>query len=225
MKKLCFILFIFSFTVTVSSCKKKGCTDPTATNYDSNAKKDDGTCIPPIATPNNPNNPNNPTTSLLCDGIAGSNSYYPVDLGYLWRWDGTNGFPTLYSDSIIGTVSEDGFVWFDVLRKDETAGGSNSSRRLRIEAGTNNVILKASPVATPEIAMFGTPAIGQTVFTNYVITSLNASYSNTNCSYTNCIEASWTTQFGISKIYFKKGIGRVGYTSAFGNEKLIKFHN
>ena len=25
-------------------CKKKGCTDPTATNYDSEAKKDDGNC-------------------------------------------------------------------------------------------------------------------------------------------------------------------------------------
>lgn len=41
------ILFIlacgtaFAFT----SCKKKGCTDPTATNYSSEAEKDDGSCI------------------------------------------------------------------------------------------------------------------------------------------------------------------------------------
>ena len=27
-----------------TSCKKKGCTDPTATNYNEKAKKDDGTC-------------------------------------------------------------------------------------------------------------------------------------------------------------------------------------
>ena len=26
------------------SCKKKGCTDPSALNYDSKAKKDDGSC-------------------------------------------------------------------------------------------------------------------------------------------------------------------------------------
>ena len=31
---------VFCFT----SCKKKGCTDPTATNYDAEAKKDDGSC-------------------------------------------------------------------------------------------------------------------------------------------------------------------------------------
>lgn len=29
-----------------SSCKKKGCTDPTADNYDAEAEKDDGSCIP-----------------------------------------------------------------------------------------------------------------------------------------------------------------------------------
>jgi hypothetical protein len=29
----------------LASCKKEGCTDSTATNYDSTAKKDDGTCL------------------------------------------------------------------------------------------------------------------------------------------------------------------------------------
>lgn len=32
----------------VPSCKKKGCTDPAATNYSSEAKKDDGSCILPV---------------------------------------------------------------------------------------------------------------------------------------------------------------------------------
>ena len=32
------------FALTFTSCKKKGCTDPTATNYNDKAKKDDGTC-------------------------------------------------------------------------------------------------------------------------------------------------------------------------------------
>jgi hypothetical protein len=46
MKKL--ILFLAVGTISVSSlssCKKKGCTDATAANYNSNAKKDNGSCV------------------------------------------------------------------------------------------------------------------------------------------------------------------------------------
>jgi hypothetical protein len=32
------------FALSISSCKKEGCTDETATNYDDKAKEDDGTC-------------------------------------------------------------------------------------------------------------------------------------------------------------------------------------
>lgn len=39
--KLIFSLFVLSF---VGGCQKKGCTDPTALNYDSTAKKDDNSC-------------------------------------------------------------------------------------------------------------------------------------------------------------------------------------
>jgi len=38
----CFILISFNY-----SCKKKGCTDTAATNYNAKAKKDDGTCVYP----------------------------------------------------------------------------------------------------------------------------------------------------------------------------------
>jgi hypothetical protein len=38
------MLFAASLAVTTVSCKKKGCTDPTATNYSEEAKKDDGSC-------------------------------------------------------------------------------------------------------------------------------------------------------------------------------------
>lgn len=34
---------------TITSCKKKGCTDETATNYDADAKKDDGSCELPTS--------------------------------------------------------------------------------------------------------------------------------------------------------------------------------
>lgn len=39
------IILIILSSMLLSSCRKKGCTDPTAINYDSNAKVDDGSCI------------------------------------------------------------------------------------------------------------------------------------------------------------------------------------
>lgn len=37
-------VMLFILAVTVMSCKKEGCTDSMATNYDEDAKKDDGSC-------------------------------------------------------------------------------------------------------------------------------------------------------------------------------------
>ncbi|MEN9302458.1 MAG: hypothetical protein RL264_887 [Bacteroidota bacterium] len=45
MKKAFLFLFIATGTLTMTSCKKKGCTDETAVNYNSKAKKDDGSCL------------------------------------------------------------------------------------------------------------------------------------------------------------------------------------
>jgi len=44
MKKILIALFVCSVSL-VACKKKKGCMDPAAANYDSTAKKDDGTCI------------------------------------------------------------------------------------------------------------------------------------------------------------------------------------
>lgn len=46
MKKQILILTILALTVglTMNSCKKKGCTDEIATNFDSDAEKDDESC-------------------------------------------------------------------------------------------------------------------------------------------------------------------------------------
>ena len=33
------------FTLAIVGCQREGCTDPKATNYDSDAKKDNGTCV------------------------------------------------------------------------------------------------------------------------------------------------------------------------------------
>ncbi|MBI1288775.1 MAG: hypothetical protein GC178_14500 [Flavobacteriales bacterium] len=38
-------LFLFMIIAFLTSCKKDGCIDPTALNYDPNAKNDDGSCV------------------------------------------------------------------------------------------------------------------------------------------------------------------------------------
>jgi hypothetical protein len=47
MLKSLFILGILFTFVTLSSCKREGCTDSIAENFESKAKKDDGSCIYP----------------------------------------------------------------------------------------------------------------------------------------------------------------------------------
>ena len=44
MKNFVYLFAISALVTTVISCKKKGCTDPNAANYNSKAKKDDGSC-------------------------------------------------------------------------------------------------------------------------------------------------------------------------------------
>jgi hypothetical protein len=45
MKKINFIILMLAvLPFVITSCKKKGCTDAAASNYDANAKRDDGTC-------------------------------------------------------------------------------------------------------------------------------------------------------------------------------------
>ncbi|MBN4071284.1 hypothetical protein JYT72_02120, partial [Crocinitomix catalasitica] len=47
MNKFTFSLFTLLLCLSISSCKKKGCTDPDAENYSVEAKKDDGSCTFP----------------------------------------------------------------------------------------------------------------------------------------------------------------------------------
>jgi len=45
MKKLSYLLILSIFVYGINSCKKKGCMDSSAANYNSEAKKDDGSCV------------------------------------------------------------------------------------------------------------------------------------------------------------------------------------
>lgn len=45
MNKIGLFILVVGLGAGFSSCKKKGCTDPSATNFNSKAKKDDGSCL------------------------------------------------------------------------------------------------------------------------------------------------------------------------------------
>lgn len=49
MKKSKLVMFMFVMGIALVSCKKEGCTDPTALNYSEEAKKDDGSCTYKLA--------------------------------------------------------------------------------------------------------------------------------------------------------------------------------
>ena len=42
------ITLLFIFSIFTFSCKKEGCTDPQADNYNTNANTDDGSCTYPL---------------------------------------------------------------------------------------------------------------------------------------------------------------------------------
>jgi|SRR5690554_3217156 len=92
MRNLKYLMFgiLFIGLAGLSGCKKEGCTNPIASNYDSNAKKDDGSCV--LADVNDPNSPNNNDARtpylgkyLVTDSTAqaGGNNQWEVGNPYL----------------------------------------------------------------------------------------------------------------------------------------------
>lgn len=85
MKTKSFILLGSAILLAATSCKKEGCTNPDATNYDEKAKKDDGSCIVESA-----------------DGTAAEpDTYMPV-------YSGT--FGSLIAIKTINTTTQAGFT-------------------------------------------------------------------------------------------------------------------
>jgi hypothetical protein len=93
------ILFFVSFIYT--GCKKNGCTDPVATNYDSDANSDDGSCI--ILGCTNPASSNYNPKATQNDGsciIEGCTD--PLSLNYNPNATTSNGNCVYSRDTVLG---------------------------------------------------------------------------------------------------------------------------
>ena len=96
------ITLLFIFSIFTFSCKKEGCTDPQADNYNKNANTDDGSCTYPLDELQIKINPSYGTQSFYLD------SSYQTDEGYTVKFtdlkfylsDLTNGQDTLNGASL-----------------------------------------------------------------------------------------------------------------------------
>ena len=200
MKKI-FIIAI-SLCLFNSSCKKdvdvedvQGCTDPTATNYDSNATQDDGSCTF-----------YNPT----CDGHPTINDLVPLIDGAVWTYKQQS---YNYTETINGTVTLGGETYYQI---DLVAfnGGSTGVKYLRVDSN-GDVIERGNNTGNEVLYMPANPTIGQSWSglnsTTWEVTSLNASVTCQTCSYTGCVQITSPGIFAINR-YYKSGIGFVKST-------------
>jgi len=102
------MLFIAVLGVTFTACKKEGCIDATATNYDAKADKDDGSCqysTVVIDTSSNTTTPDTtttttPDTTTTGGGTTVKEKYIPAKHLDTLTW--TNTWLMPYSDTTIG---------------------------------------------------------------------------------------------------------------------------
>ena len=127
MKKLILVLVVSSFGIsTLSSCKKKGCMDSTATNFNSKAKKDDGSCLytPFISIIGNSDTTISVGTTYNDPGVIATNK------------DGstiTISTNNLVDDSLVGTY----YVTYTATNSN---GTSTSKRTVNVVIGQDNWI-------------------------------------------------------------------------------------
>jgi hypothetical protein len=110
MKRKIFLLSLVAFVLmlAIAGCQREGCTDPKATNYDSDAKKDNGTCVYPEPEPT----PVIPTKEITIDW----------DWGKLWAGELAS------ADSVkkCADMEDVKFVFLNLVDVDEDNGMSTS---------------------------------------------------------------------------------------------------
>ena len=89
MKVKYFFLFATALLLVLSACKKKeGCTDADASNFDPEAKKDDGSCIYPIIGCTDPGAINYDAAATQDGGDCEyATNYTPMAVGNMWTME------------------------------------------------------------------------------------------------------------------------------------------
>lgn len=137
---------------TLIACKKEGCTDPNATNYDPNAKKDDGSCIQPTNNSNNNNNNNTSYTRYLnytIDGnaVTSANFFLSQTVSSEHQFQGYVGasgsFPdmVIYLDYAIATGSYNITSGFDFSSQVQYLATSNFNDIYKGNGNSGNVTI------------------------------------------------------------------------------------
>ncbi|MFK8039326.1 MAG: FISUMP domain-containing protein [Crocinitomicaceae bacterium] len=187
------LLFAFlGASLLITSCKKEGCTNPEATNYEASAKKDDGSCILPIK-----EEPNTPPSKVVFDDAPENQETevnFPLTISWLAANDSDGDIITY--DVFLGTdennpdlVSENqsglsfqtvelelGTTYF--LRVDSKAGTHTTSGETRTFTTTKF----GSYTDSRDSQIYGTVKIGDQIWmtSNLVyISSGSYSYDNT----------------------------------------------
>jgi hypothetical protein len=131
------VLILSATALIATSCKKKGCTDETATNYSEEAKKDDGTCTyeTPIV---NPEDLTVPSTYVFTRNGNSTVSYsgQTIRMNMLsemvtaMKSANTAGVAVTEAD-LLAMYANNGFTWTDA----DALGLTGSSKQLKSKTG------------------------------------------------------------------------------------------
>lgn len=216
-----FVIAFFGLALMATSCKKEGCTDLDATNFDGKAKKDDGSCVyntPPVV------------IDTICDGLQVDNTNWPLYSGiyrkYKHKIYGIN--PTIYNvtEQVLGQETISSVLWYKVrvISYMIPLSPTETFEYYRKDNLTGNVYKQDG--AGEVLMMTGFAELGQELDGEFFISNLNGSKTTAECSYSNCIVATNTTDpEAIETFWFKKGVGLVAFKNDIGEFEIIELHD
>jgi hypothetical protein len=131
------VLLVAAFT---SGCRPSGCTDSSATNYDPNARIDDGSCIPRVYGCTDPNASNYYSSANTDDGSCAYTTQITVWTGMSTFPCNTAGINVYIDDSYIGTLNS----YYTSTPGCGASGGASIS----VEPGTHKFYAQCSSGST-----------------------------------------------------------------------------